>query len=118
MATEQRLICASEELVNAGKGVRFDVQWRGQTVPAFVIRFADEVHAYLNRCSHVAMELGWQPGVFFDADGIDLICSTHGALFAAQTGRCVGGPCAGGPLVKLEVVERDGAVFLKEDLHV
>ena len=73
--------------------------------------YAGEVHAYLNRCAHVAMELDWQEGVFFDAAGRDLLCSTHGATYDTRSGRCVGGPCNRSPLVKLHVEERDGMIY-------
>jgi nitrite reductase/ring-hydroxylating ferredoxin subunit len=111
MAEEQRLICASQDLADGGRGVRFEVEYFGRGTPAFAVRYAGTVHAYLNRCSHVAMELDWQEGVFFDAAGRDLLCSTHGATYDAQSGRCVGGPCNRTPLVKLRVDERDGKVY-------
>lgn len=114
MAGNARVICASADLVDAGRGVRFEVQFRGETVPAFAVRSQGQVHAYVNRCSHVAMELDWQPGLFFDFEGRDLICSTHGAVFSASSGKCLGGPCSGGPLVKLAVEESDGFIALKE----
>ena len=111
MVDGERLICASGALAEAGRGVRFEVEYFGAPAPAFVVRQAGKVHGYLNRCAHVAMELDWQEGVFFDAEGRDLICSTHGALYEAASGRCLGGPCNGTPLVKLRLEERDGAVY-------
>lgn len=111
MADEKRLICDSAELVDSGRGVRFEVEYFGQRAPAFAIRYAGRVHGYLNRCAHVAMELDWQEGVFFDSAGRDLLCSTHGATYDAQSGRCLGGPCKRTPLVKLRVEERDGKVY-------
>ena len=111
MAESQRLICGSEALVDSGAGVRFAVEYFGEQAPAFAVRHAGRVHAYLNRCAHVAMELDWQEGVFFDFDGRDLICSTHGAVYEASSGRCLGGPCNRTPLVKLKVEERDGMVY-------
>jgi nitrite reductase/ring-hydroxylating ferredoxin subunit len=111
MAATQRLICACGELVEAGRGVRFEVEYFGQTAPAFAVRHAGRVHAYLNRCAHVAMELDWQEGVFFDSEGRDLLCSTHGAVYDAASGRCLGGPCNRTPLVKLRIEERDGRVY-------
>lgn len=114
MAGNPRVICASGDLAETGLGVRFEVEFRGQPAAAFVVRYQGGVHAYLNRCSHVAMELDWQPGAFFDLEGRDLICSTHGAVFSASSGKCLGGPCAGGPLVKLAVEEFDGFIVLKE----
>ncbi len=111
MADAERLICRSDALGEAGRGVRFEVEYFGQPAPAFAVRHRGRVHAYLNRCAHVAMELDWQEGVFFDAGGRDLICSTHGATYDTQTGRCLGGPCNRTPLVKLRVEERDGQVY-------
>jgi nitrite reductase/ring-hydroxylating ferredoxin subunit len=111
MADGERLICPSGALADSGRGVRFEVEYFGQPAPAFAVRYRGEVHAYLNRCAHVAMELDWQEGLFFDADGRDLLCSTHGAAYDARSGRCVGGPCNRSPLVKLRVEERDGQVY-------
>ena len=111
MAEGERLICVSSELVDRGRGVRFEVEYFGAPAPAFAVRQGGTVHAYLNRCAHVAMELDWQEGVFFDLEGRDLICSTHGAVYQAASGRCLGGPCNGTPLVKLRLQERDGSVY-------
>jgi nitrite reductase/ring-hydroxylating ferredoxin subunit len=111
MAEPERLICPSGKLVDSGKGMRFEVEYFGETAPAFAVRHGGTVHGYLNRCAHVAMELDWQEGVFFDSDGRDLLCSTHGATYEAATGRCIGGPCNRTPLVKLNLVERDGMVY-------
>lgn len=111
MADQPRLICASDALAERGPGVRFEVEYFGDTAPAFVVRANGRVHGYLNRCSHVPMELDWQEGMFFDSDGRDLICSTHGALYDPQSGRCLGGPCNRTPLVRLLMEERDGSVY-------
>jgi len=111
VAKTERLICESAALVDSGRGVRFEVEYFGEPAPAFAVRYAGRVHGYLNRCAHVAMELDWQEGVFFDFEGRDLLCSTHGATYDAATGRCIGGPCNGSPLVKLRLEERDGLVY-------
>ena len=107
-----RLICASGELAEGGDGVRFELEWEGETVPAFAIRHGGRVYGYLNRCAHIAMELDWKPGKFFDADGEYLICSTHGAVYAPESGACRGGPCRGAKLVDLNVFEAGGSVYL------
>jgi nitrite reductase/ring-hydroxylating ferredoxin subunit len=111
MADDARLICASGALREAGTGVRFDVEYFGEQVPAFAVRFQGRVRGYLNRCAHVAMELDWRAGEFFDSTGRDLICSTHGAIYAADSGRCLGGACGGAPLVALRIEERAGHVY-------
>ena len=102
-------LCNSRDLVNSGEAVPFDVVYGGQTCLAFAIRYAGQVHAYLNRCSHVAMELDYQPNRFFDQSGHWLICATHGAMYHPQTGACKGGPCRGG-LIKIAISECDGVV--------
>jgi nitrite reductase/ring-hydroxylating ferredoxin subunit len=111
MAAAARLICDAAALRDSGAGVRFEVDYAGERVPAFVVRHAGRVHGYLNRCAHVAMELDWSEGQFFDLEGRDLICSMHGAVYAASSGRCLGGPCGGRPLVRLEIEEREGRIY-------
>ena len=111
MADVERLICASAALQEAGRGVRFELDYFGEPAPAFVVRAGGRVRGFLNRCAHVATELDWREGEFFDLQGRDLICSTHGAVYAADSGRCLGGPCGGKPLVRLRIEERAGQVY-------
>ena len=111
MAERERLICESGALLDSGRGVRFEVEHRGRPAPAFVVRHAGQVHAYLNRCAHVAMELDWREGIFFDANGRDLIRSTHGAVYDPRNGHCLGGPCNGSALIKLRIQERNGSIY-------
>lgn len=95
--------------MNSASAVPFEVRYYGQSIAAFAVRYAGRVHAYLNRCSHVPMEMDFQPNQFFDHSGQWLICATHGALYAPDTGRCSLGPCRGG-LVKIGVTEAQGKV--------
>jgi nitrite reductase/ring-hydroxylating ferredoxin subunit len=44
-----------------------------------------------------------------------LICATHGALYAPDSGRCLGGRCNGKGLEAVAVVEHDGQVLLIEE---
>ena len=115
MAAGKRLICASDELADTGAGVRFDIVRQGEAVKAFVIRHHGRVHAYLNRCGHVPVELDWQEGHFFDHSGLYLVCSTHGALYSPENGRCIAGRCAGRGLAPVPVIEEDGGVYLLEE---
>jgi nitrite reductase/ring-hydroxylating ferredoxin subunit len=109
-------LCDAGALLDGGRGVRFEVAFRAERCPAFAVRAAGRAVAYLNRCAHVAMELDWQPGDFFEPDGEFLICATHGALYDPATGACRGGACAGhGGLRPLTVVERNGAVWWLPD---
>ncbi len=112
MVEAERLICASADLVDAGRGVRFELMRGGRSRAGFVIRYRGVVHAYLNECGHVPVELDWQAGEFFDDSKLYLICAMHGALYAPDTGRCLGGRCQGRGLQPLSVREVDGCVFL------
>ena len=110
-------LCNSANLQNGGVAVPFDVRYAGQTCCAFAVRYEGQVHAYLNRCTHVAMELDWQPNQFFDDTGQWLLCSTHGAAYLPATGECAGGPCKGG-LVKIILSEADGVVCWHTDWNL
>ncbi len=103
-------LCKTSELTDGGQAVPFDVRYAGQTCRAFAIRYEGRPHAYLNRCTHVAMELDWQPNRVFDDSGHWLLCASHGAVYRPDTGKCSGGPCRGG-LVKIGLSEGDGLVF-------
>ena len=102
-------LCASEALRDGGPAVAFELQFRGQVCRAFAVRYEGAVHAYLNRCTHVAMEMDYQPNRFFDDSGQWLLCATHGAAYLPASGECAGGPCRGG-LVKVALTESDGVV--------
>ena len=102
-------LCNSADLVNSGEAVPFDVIYCAQSCRAFAIRYQGQVHAYLNRCAHVPMEMDYQPNRFFDSTGHWLMCATHGAMYRPQTGACRSGPCRGG-LIKIELSEQDGVV--------
>ena len=115
MVAELRLICSSEDVAEAGKGFRFAIQRYSREVSAFIIRFHGQAYAYLNECSHVPAELDWLPGEFFDDSKLYLICSIHGALYAPETGRCLGGRCQGKGLKALTVHEIDGQIFIEQD---
>src|SRR6266581_1286763 len=117
MAGSERVICSSADLTDSGDGVRFELEVDGRPEPAFAVRYRGRVYAYRNRCAHLPMEMDWKPGKFFDVWGLHLICSTHGATYAPDTGRCLRGPCFEEGLISIPVEERDGRVIVKGDLH-
>jgi nitrite reductase/ring-hydroxylating ferredoxin subunit len=102
-------LCASADLGERGPAVGFDVRFAGLTCTAFAVRYHGRPYAYLNRCSHVAMELDGGSGRIFDETGRWLSCHVHGAVFDPPTGACAGGPCRGG-LVPIQLSEFDGVV--------
>ena len=107
--TDSVELCPSANLVNGGRAFGFDVLYAGQSSRAFAIRYQGQVHAYLNRCSHIPVEMDYQDGQLFDDSGRWLLCSTHGAAYEPDSGACSSGPCRGG-LVKIALSESDGMV--------
>jgi nitrite reductase/ring-hydroxylating ferredoxin subunit len=100
-----------------GAGLRFDLRTGSTKDPrkaGFAIEFDGRVFAYENRCPHLGVELDWAPGVFFDATQEYLLCSTHGARFKPDTGKCVSGPCAGQSLMEIAIFEEKGELFTLE----
>ena len=102
-------LCAAAAIEDGGRAWVFDVLEYGRPIRAFVLRFDGRVHAYLNRCAHVPMEMDFSPNRFFDVTGHWLICATHGATYHPATGACRAGPCRGG-LVKIALSEVGGVV--------
>ncbi|MDR7375564.1 nitrite reductase/ring-hydroxylating ferredoxin subunit [Rhodoferax ferrireducens] len=102
-------LCNAGDLHDGGDAVPFDVMYLGESCRAFAIRYNGQAYAYLNRCTHVPMELDYQPNRIFDDSGEWLLCATHGAAYRPDTGDCGGGPCRGG-LVKIALSEQDGVV--------
>lgn len=111
----RQLICRSDALVDGGDAWVFELTRAGACLPAFVQRWQGRLHAYVNRCAHVPVELDWNPGKLLDDSGQYLICAMHGALYAPDTGECVAGPCVGQRLQALQVCEDDGLVYLEND---
>lgn len=111
-------LCHSEALPERGHAVLFDVLYHGKPQRAFMLRYQGRPVAYLNRCAHVAAEMDWNPGEFFDHTRSFIVCALHGAHYDPANGRCLGGPCRGARLLALEVVERDGEVGWYPSEHI
>ena len=101
----ERVICRLTDLEAHGA--------RGFTVGAgdwplrgFVVRCGNGVRGYVNRCPHAGHPLDLRPHRFLTPDRAMILCSSHGALFEKDAGRCLAGPCAGESLraVPLEVI--------------
>ena len=111
-------VCDSGDIAEGGKGKRFAVWIHGADASGFVIRYGGQVYGYLNRCAHVPVELDWAEGEFFESSGLYLMCATHGAVYAPDTGKCEGGPCTGARLRKIDAFEKDGRIFWSPDDYV
>lgn len=109
------LICNADALIDGGKGFRFPLEAGGAAGSGFIVRFRGKVYGYLNRCAHVPIELDWAEGEFFESTGLYLMCATHGAIYAPETGRCEGGPCRGGKLRPIRISEIGNQLFWHPD---
>ena len=103
--------CPADAL-GPGQTVTFDFRARGRTVRGFLVNHDGGHHAYVNRCPHAGTPLDAWPNEFFTEDGRYLICATHGAVFAPDTGICVEGPCPGTRLEPLSVAHRGGELVV------
>jgi len=74
-----------------------------------LVRLEAGLRAYWNVCAHLPVPLDSGAGALPPGDA--LVCLTHGARYATDTGRCLGGPCRGGKLAPVELVQVDGAWF-------
>jgi nitrite reductase/ring-hydroxylating ferredoxin subunit len=116
-------LSGAKTLQDGGAGIRFEVlspapynTQQALPLPAFAIKHAGQVHAYLNQCAHVAMEMDWQVGQFFDFDAQYLMCATHGALYEPETGLCIAGPCIGKSLKPIPIVFYDNTLYARRTL--
>jgi len=97
--------CAADALA-PGQTAVFDLRVRGRTVRGFLVNHGAGHRAYVNRCPHAGTPLDMWPNEFLSEDGRYLICATHGAVFAPDTGICLEGPCPGARLEPLRVTRR------------
>ncbi|HEY2933650.1 MAG TPA: Rieske 2Fe-2S domain-containing protein [Acidobacteriota bacterium] len=106
-------ICAVSDLQN-GQSLKFHFPTGIGPEQAFLIRYQDEFHAFVNRCRHVHIPLDYDDNDFFSSDGEFLVCKNHGAVYEPAAGNCVFGPCDGRGLARLPIEVRDSHVVLGE----
>jgi nitrite reductase/ring-hydroxylating ferredoxin subunit len=118
MMLKKTIIFDSHDLHEKSLGLRFNLPQLGELATGFVVRYEGKAYAYINQCAHVPVELDWNEGDFFTASKDYLICATHGAHYAPDTGHCVMGPCKGKNLQALPVTELNQQVIIHIDqLH-
>lgn len=91
-------LCATKDILpNQSKGFEID------NVKLFVVHKDQQFYVYKNQCPHLGIELEFMPDQFLDADAELIICSTHGALFEIENGKCLAGPCQNDRLISIEL---------------
>ncbi|MGB5258759.1 MAG: Rieske 2Fe-2S domain-containing protein [Woeseiaceae bacterium] len=78
----------------------------------FVVRKGDKVFAYQNYCVHVGHPLNWSPDKFLTKDKSAIICASHGATYDIESGQCFAGPGSGRALRRVDVVIREGTIYV------
>ena len=101
-------LCHLEELANPGSR---DISIAGET--CFIVRRGQALFVYHNRCPHTGAPLNLLPDRFLDYDSQYIQCSTHGALFEIDSGKCIAGPCAGQFLQSMPCHIENGALYLR-----
>ena len=111
------VVCALDELDDPGcREFRIgDGDW---PFKGFVVRRGHAVYAYQNFCRHAGHPLNWKRDEFLTADGQQIICASHGAIYDIANGECVAGPCPGMKLRPVELEIRDGAVVVRGPITV
>jgi len=110
--SNNKVVFSSASLPNGGLGQRFKMPMYGDFASGFVIRYQNQVYAYVNQCAHLPVELDWNEGEFYTTQKDFLICATHGAEYEPDTGSCVVGPCKGKSLKPMHVVEEGEQVIV------
>ena len=106
-------VCRRSELGDPG-GRSFEVGGGTWPFRGFVIQLKGELRAFANICPHLSHPLDMLPDEFLVDEGELIRCASHGALFDADSGECVFGPCVGQSLLALDAeVDADGRVIVR-----
>ena len=96
---------------------KLEFEREGQRQEGFILRLADGLVAYHNRCPHWGVDLDMGEGRFYSQLTQRIFCSSHGALFVPNTGYCDAGPCAGESLERFPLeIDGDDAILTIADL--
>ncbi|MFC7738218.1 Rieske (2Fe-2S) protein [Roseomonas sp. GCM10028921] len=64
----------------------------GRETLLLVVRMAPQLYVHIDLCPHQDLPLTWRGRCVLSSDGRRLRCSSHGAKFAVNDGRALGGP--------------------------
>ncbi|GAA0395609.1 Rieske 2Fe-2S domain-containing protein [Cocleimonas flava] len=110
-AVTNQFLCKLSDLEDLScKGFTVDVKQNSSRI--FIIRKGDDVFGYLNVCPHALAPLEWNPDDFLDENKEHIICSMHAAKFTIEEGVCIEGPCIGASLTSVNLVIKDGVIYL------
>jgi nitrite reductase/ring-hydroxylating ferredoxin subunit len=93
-----------------GAARNYVLQLRSGRFHGFVVRRGDAVFGYVDRCPHMGVPLAQKLDAYLAPSGNLIACAWHGAMFAIETGLCVGGPCMGARLTPWPVAAVAGTL--------
>ena len=113
--TKTRYQIARVDSLAPGESLKFMMPIRGADEECFLINFAGEFHAYVNRCRHVPMAMDWVDNQFFTEEGRYLMCQTHNAYYQPGSGECIAGPptACGKFLYRVPTEIEDGVIYAR-----
>jgi nitrite reductase/ring-hydroxylating ferredoxin subunit len=91
-----------------------DIEHEGRRISLILTRSGDAIAAFRNKCPHAGYPLQRADGRILIQEARYLVCAAHGASYAFD-GQCVGGPCNGEALERVEIAVRDGAVVTAQE---
>lgn len=110
----EALLPEDDVVRDATELVRLHDRPAGETVEAVLVRSDGGVRCWLNACRHftdVPLDRGDGAAM---RDG-EIVCTEHGAMFDAGSGRCTHGPCEGAVLPEIAVSVEGGDVVLVDE---
>ena len=98
------------DMIADGTARNFVIQMKAGRFHGFAVRRGERVFGYRDRCPHMGLPLAQQLDDYLTPGGELVRCTWHGALFDPESGRCVGGPCAGASLAAWPLRVEDGEI--------
>ncbi len=105
------LVCDSAELADRQHRI-IPLLFKQHPQTAIVLRYEDQVYAYLNQCVHMVRRLDCVHDAVFDEQQGHLRCSMHGIAFDPASGESLSVLCSGERLESLRCEESQGQVSL------
>jgi nitrite reductase/ring-hydroxylating ferredoxin subunit len=102
-------LCTLADIANPGAR-NFVLEIGDRRFHGFVVRRGEAVTGFVDACPHMGLPLAKRLDEYLADNGELIECDWHGALFRAEDGLCVGGPCQGQSLKSWPVEMVDGFV--------
>jgi len=109
-----RVLCRVDDLATTGAKDAVIVNGEEQ-YSIMVVKWEDDIFAYVNSCPHARLPLNMLGDTFFDLTGKYLLCTMHGAHFRPNDGFCTRGPCRGKSLRPFPVEVKNGDVVVVKE---